>query len=145
MTMRSVLNGELEWVGRLAHTSGYAAIVVNSEELRPRVRGKELGGLPLGSAAEEIGISTVAWQRVIELERLPTQTEINPVNRCPVETIPHDALRDFAARYRSLRNLARDAGTVPQRQQKLLAARGILPVDRFARLGAKLYLQSDLT
>lgn len=143
--MRSILNGELNWVGRLTNVSGYAAIVVNIEELRTRVRGKELSGLPLGSAAEEIGISMVAWQKVIKLERLPTRTEINPVNRCPVETIPHDALRDFGARYRSLRNLARDAGTVPQRQYKLLAARGILPVDRFARLGAKLYLQSELT
>lgn len=143
--MRGILNGELNWVGRLTNASGYAAIVVNIEELRTKVRGKELGGLPLGSAAEEIGISTVAWQRLIKLERLPTRTEINPVNRCPVETIPHDALRDFAARYRSLRNLARDAGTVPQRQHKILAARGILPVDRFARLGAKLYLQSELT
>lgn len=142
--MKMLISGELKFVGSLGKASGYTSLIVDSEEVRSRVRGAELNGLSLGPAADEIGISAEAWRRIIDVEGLPSKTEINPVNRCPVQVVSFDTLENFKAKYRSLRHLAKEAKTVPHRKQRLLAESGVMPIARFSLLGATLYDRSKL-
>jgi hypothetical protein len=135
----------LRWVGRHTEKSGYNSVLVNVDEIREHVQLQPLSGVPVAYGADDLGIKYAAWRKLLEQERFPTVTEINPINRCPTRVLTMEPYIEFKSRYVSLRDLSNAAGAFAKSYRRTLSERGVEPVEKYLEIGAILYDRSHLT
>jgi hypothetical protein len=139
-----LVNDRLTTVGLNPASSGYAAVHVDLEEVRQKVRGPEHGGIKLRDVERRMSWSTSVVKKLIEEGLLPARTAINPKNRCPQTVVDPEDLDTFDAEYVSLQTLAKERGVHFKRMKRELEEAGVLPEPRFRNVPATFYRRVDI-
>ena len=139
-----ILERELSWVGERTDLHGYDAIVVMVDEVKRRLAGKPISGLTCQSFEKKHHVKAGTVGKLIKLGQLMTQTELNPVNRNPVVTIPVDEANRFCETFVSLNTLAADADVSFKTMFNMMEKRGIRPAFEKEQVGSVLYRRADL-
>ncbi|MEJ0052122.1 MAG: TniQ family protein [Methylovirgula sp.] len=139
-----ILGKKLRWLGLDPAQHGFAALLVDVEEIKELVRGEYPGGVPIYVALEKLKTTERVAKLLIAGGHLITVAAISPLNRCPVRLIPNDSLEGFRDRYISLYELTLVTGYHHTKVKRLLDARGLEPALTSDRFGATFYFKSDV-
>ena len=122
-----ILKGKLTRVARRAGVAGYAAALVDVEEVRSHVRGPAADGLTGRQVMVELGTFHAVVRALIDEGHLPTRRAINPLNRTPVKLVDRADLDTFRRTYVPLSELAKKRRVHPRTIRVELEAKGIKP------------------
>jgi hypothetical protein len=122
-----LLKGKLTRVARRAGVAGYAAVIVDVEEVRSHVRGPAADGLTGRQVMVELGTFHAVVRALIDEGHLPTRRAINPLNRTPVKLVDRADLDTFRRTYVPLSELAKKRRVHPRTIRVELEAKGIKP------------------
>ena len=139
-----VLDKKLQWVGRLASAMGYAAVLVNVDEIKEHVRGPALDGLTADAIHIEMHTTVRVVNALIAAGHLPTQRVINPLNRCPVFVTSRADFDAFRRTYATLFDLARELGVHFLALKARLKEQGIKPALDKETIGATFYRRAEI-
>jgi hypothetical protein len=134
-----ILAGKLAWVGRQDGLEGYMSVLVDINEVRPMVRGAELGGLGGQALAERMHVADRVTRNLIAGGHLRTVTVINPVNRCPTVIVPNEEIERFQREFVSLFALAKQQGRHFRKLKLELEGAGMKPAFNPETVGATFY------
>jgi len=142
--LRLILDRKLQWVGRLASTPGYAALLVDADEIKRHVRGPALDGLTAEMMHLEMHTTARVVNALVAAGHLPTKRVINPLNRCPVDITSRADFDAFRQTYATLFDLARELGVHFRVLSARLKEQGIKPALDKETLGATFYKRADI-
>ncbi|CAH0340492.1 TniQ family protein [Rhizobium sp. CECT 9324] len=141
---------ELMREGALARVSvnpdkdAFQAIYLDSEELKARVRGAEVGGIPVYKAYQELKMSHSTITKLSAAGIIPTFRAKHPENRNLQTFITPEAIEEFRRKYVSLFVLAEQRGLNVRKLKYALKAAGIEPALTREQHGASFYLVEDV-
>jgi hypothetical protein len=139
--VRFVVDKKLKWVGRQAGVEGYLSVLVDMEEIRGFVRGKDHGGLTPYQVACQLGVTDRVARALIKHGHLATVATINPINRCPQTVVMPTEVERFQREYVSLFALAKQQGRHFRKLKQEMDEAGIEPVFDVNKIGATFYQQ----
>lgn len=139
-----ILDGMLSRIGRDRSTSGYLSVLVDPDEVKPFVRGTDIGGLTLREVERALASSTAVVKALVELGHLPSCVRMNPVKRCPQRVVSQVDLDAFTSRYTSLHSLARETGIHFRKLSGMLRRAGIHPAFDPHAVKASFYERKEL-
>jgi hypothetical protein len=139
-----MLDGRLEWIGRLAGEHGYLALLVDVGELRAQVTAAPLPGLPPYKVAKQLKTTWHVVKGLIEVGALPVQRAVNPTTRTPVDIVLYEDLRQFGETYASVVELATTGGVHPFNLKHQLTSAGVEPAFDPAVVKATFYLRDTV-
>jgi hypothetical protein len=139
-----ILERKLKFVGRNVSERGFLSVLVDADEIKTRVRGKEVDGLPLYKAVRHLGTSERVAKALIELGVLRTKREINPQNRCPTDFIIRSDLDAFRENYATLFQLSGETGVHHLAIRDAFNERGIRPAFDPTVVHATIYKRGEL-
>ena len=142
--IRLILDKKLQWVGRLVSETGYAAVLVDAEEIKNHVRGSALDGLTANAIHIEMHTTVRVVNALIAAGHLPTERVINPLNRCPVDITSRADFDAFRQTYATLFDLARELGVHFRVLKARLTEQGIKPALDKETFGATFYKRADM-
>ncbi|WP_419951735.1 TniQ family protein [Methylobacterium sp.] len=142
--IRLILDRKLGWVGQDEAVPGYLGILVNADEVKRFVHGKTLDGLTARAIEKRLKTSTKVVTGLIEKGYLPTQTCINPINRCPVQIVENAVVDAFDRKYILLAEMANIFETIPVVMMRRLEDAGIKPAITRIEVGATFYLRERI-
>jgi hypothetical protein len=122
-----LLDGKLEWVGRLGGQRGYLSVIVDVDEVREKLTDPGHGGLNLRQVELDLGLPTAALKALLADGVLPSRTAINPVNRCPQTVVDASDLAQFKQIFVSLSTLSKERRMNPRRLKNELHRIGVKP------------------
>jgi hypothetical protein len=139
-----ILDKKLAWVGRRAGVDGYAAVLVDADEIKRHVRGPALDGLTAEMMHKEMHTTARVVNALIAAGHLPTQRVINPLNRCPVDITSRADFEAFRQTYATLFDLAHELGVHFNVLKARLIGQGVQPALDKATFGATFYRRADI-
>ena len=139
-----VLDRKLARIGRLIEGRGYAAILVDIDEVRRCVRGDRGDDYTIGHVQTQLRTSFGVVDALVKSGILPSHRAISPLNRCPYLAVRKDALDDFRTRYVSLQDMARQREIHFLALKKMLVAAGIEPAFDRSMVPATFYRRADI-
>ena len=139
-----LLDRKLAQVRRLTEERGYAAILVNVDEVRRLIRGDRGDDLTLGIVQAKLRTSFGVVDALVKSGTLPSHRAISPLNRCPYLAVRKEALDYFQACYVSLQEISRERGTHFLALKKRLAVAGIAPAFDRSMVPATFYRRVDI-
>jgi hypothetical protein len=139
-----ILDKKLRWVGRRAGVDGYAAVLIDADEIKRHVRGPALDGLTAEMMHLEMHTATRVVNALIWAGYLPTQRVTNPLNRCPVDITSRADFDVFRQTYVTLFDLARELGVHFNVLKVWLREQGIKPALDKETFGATFYRRADI-
>lgn len=142
--VRLIIEGKLQWKGRLAGERGYMAVLVDVEEVRALVRGPDHGGLTGVQIKDKLSTTAKVAAALIRYGHLKSVTVINPINRCPIVVVPVAEVERFDREFVSLFALARQQGRHHMAVKKELDAAGVKPTLDSERVGATFYRRDQV-
>lgn len=137
-----ILDKKLRWTGRQKGVAGYLSVLVNVSEIKAHVHRPAYEGVTARAAEKILQTSTAVLTGLIREGFLPRRTEINPINRCPVDIIGHADLETFRETYVSLSQLAVEKGEHPHIVKRRLG--NLAPAIRKERVGATFYYREQV-
>lgn len=140
--VRLILDGKLNWVGRLAGKRGYMSILVDSEEIRANTKGPGHGGVTKGQMCKRLHTQAHVVRGLIEIGALRTFVAQNAENRCPLVVIRADDADQFERDFVSLVQLEKERGKSAWRLLKAFNAAGVTPAFDRDVVGARFYRRS---
>ncbi|HVJ33169.1 MAG TPA: hypothetical protein VND94_08635 [Terriglobia bacterium] len=144
-TVRLILDGRLTRKGLLTTGTGYMAILVDPEEIKPMVRRADHGGVSLRQAEKHLGVSTRVLTALIVNDYLPSREAINPGNRCAQRVVDLVDLDAFRSTYISLTELASKLRAYPGDLAPRLAAKGLQLAFPLDVIHASYYHRQDVS
>ncbi|WP_048710268.1 TniQ family protein [Microvirga massiliensis] len=123
---------------------GYLSVLVDPEEVKPFVSGKDHGGLTLREVERRLGSSTAVVKALTELGHLPSHIVVNPVNRCPQRVVHAEDVDRFMRRFVSLHTLSAETGIHFIRLANMLDDAGIEPAFEPGTVRASFYERRDV-
>jgi hypothetical protein len=141
--VRLVIDKKLKWVGRLAGTEGYLAVLIDIEEIREQVRGEDHGGLTPAQVANILKTGGPVVSMLIKQGHIATVRTTNPVNRCPQDVVMPSELERFQKKYVSLYTLAKERGRHFRKLKQEMDEAGIKPTFDVEKVGATFYRRQD--
>lgn len=107
--------------------TGFLSILVDSEEVKSLVRGKDHGGYSLREVEKKLKTSTKVVKALVQRGCLEAETAINPVNRCPQTIVKREILDAFMNKFETASSLSRRLGIHLQTLMKHLRCSGVEP------------------
>jgi hypothetical protein len=138
-----ILHGKLTRVARRAVVAGYAAVLVDVNEVRGHVRGAAAEGMTGRQVMTELGTFHAVVRALIDEDDLPTTRVINPLNRTPVNLVSRADFDEFRRTYVSLSELARTRRVHPRPLRTELTRKGITPALDRENYHTDFYLRAD--
>lgn len=139
-----VLDGKLGRVGRDPAKSGFAAVLVDAQEVRPLVTGPDYEGHSLKEIETLLPAKTSAVKALIENGFLKTETVRNPVTKWMQPIVRHDELARFKSEYVTLFDLSREKGLHFRKVKQSLVEANVVPIADPEQIGLSLYRRSEL-
>jgi TniQ len=125
--VRLILDGKLDWVGRLTGVAGYFSVLVMVAEVKQLVRGARLDGLTTIEIEDAMKTSFAVVKALIANGHFPVRQVINPVTRHAIKLVARADVEAFRAEYVSLAELAVERGLHLRKLFVRLRAQGIHP------------------
>ena len=141
--IRLILDKKL-WVGRLVSETGYAAMLVDADEIKRHVRGPALDGLTAEMMHKEMHTTARVVNALVAAGHLPTKRVINPLNRCPVDIVSRADFDAFRQTYATLFDLAGEHGVHFRVLSARLKQQGIKPALDKETFGATFYRRAEI-
>jgi hypothetical protein len=138
-----ILHGKLTRVARRAVVAGYAAVLVDVDEVRSHVRGPAADGMTARQVMTELGTFHAVVRALIDQDDLPTTRVTNPLNRTPVDLVSRADFDEFRRTYVSLSELARTRRVHPRPLRTELTRKGITPALDRENYHTDFYLRAD--
>ena len=139
-----ILDRKLKTVRLLPEERGYLSLLVNVEEVKPHVRLEGHGGLSLRQVEREMHLSSAVVKGLLVHGHLPSQTAVNPINRCPQTIVKRTDLEQFMGDFSSLHTLSRETGIHHVRLNRLLREYKIRPAFPAQDVPATFFRRKDL-
>lgn len=137
--VRLILDSKLQRKWRLTAERGYMSVLVDIEEVRTLVRGRDPGGLTGLQIKDKLSTTAKVASALIKHGHLKSITAINPINRCPTVVVPIHEVERFEREFVSLFALARQLRRHHLAVKKELEAAGVEPVFDPKKIGASFY------
>jgi hypothetical protein len=126
--VRLILDRKLDWVGRLTGVRGYLSVLVDSDEVRRKVRGPNFDGLSISMVKTELrATSKVVWA-LVSAGLLPTKRVVNPANGRRITVVSRADMDAFRSSYVSLSELATERGIGAEEMAAELESTGAKPM-----------------
>ena len=135
----AILDGRLKWRGIRRGAKGFAAILVNLNEVRTLLADPMPDALPPSHVHKILVTSAPAVADLVREGFFKPIIVKNPHNRCPTRAIPRDQIEKFNEKYVSLYALARAAGRHPRLLKYELRDQGVKPAFDQKRVRAPFY------
>jgi hypothetical protein len=142
--VRMILDKKLAWTGRLTTAEKYMAILVDLAEIKAKTHGEPLTDPTPHHVQKALKTTHAVVKALIEHEKLITEQQIHPINRCPVTVVPAAEFERFKKTYVSLTELAEERGLHPLKVLKSLEKDGVKPALDKTVFHATFYCRSDL-
>ncbi|QFT31910.1 hypothetical protein FIV00_15560 [Labrenzia sp. THAF82] len=107
--------------------TGFLSILVDPEEVKSLVRGKDHAGYSLRQVEKKLKTSTNVVKALVELGYLEAETAINPVKRCRQTIVKREILDAFMNKFETASSLSRRLGIHLQTLMKHLRCSGVEP------------------
>lgn len=104
--------------------TGFLSILVDPEEVKSLVRGKDHAGYSLRQVEKKLKTSTNVVKALVELGYLEAETAINPVKRCRQTIVKREILDAFMNKFETASSLSRRLGIHLQTLMKHLRCSG---------------------
>lgn len=108
--------------------TGFLSILVDPEEVKSLVRGKDHAGYSLRQVEKKLKTSTKVVKALVQRGCLEAETAINPVNRCPQTIVKREILDTFMNKFETASSLSQRLGIHLQTLMKHLRCSGVEPV-----------------
>lgn len=139
----AMLDGRLQWRGRLGSSRSFGSILVHVEEVRRVLSDPPPDGVPVGRLHERLSTTQAAVAFLVSSRRFRAREAMNPVNRCPLAVVAESEIAGFMSAYISVRELARTRGTSVRTLNAQLRAASVTPEIGDRKSGAAFFRRCD--
>jgi hypothetical protein len=142
--IRLILDKKLQWVGKLASAQGYAAVLVNGDEIKELVREPAPDAATVHELVGRFNTSVRVIKALITGGHFTTVTVRNAINRCPMRAIPSADLAAFMQDFVPLFELSEQLHVHPCVLKARLAEQGVQPALDPKKHYATFYRHADI-
>lgn len=142
--IRLILDKKLRWVGKLASAKGYAAVLVNLDEIKELVREPAADAATIHELVGRFNTSVRVIKALIASGHFTTVTVRNPINRCPMRAIPNADVAAFMKEFVPLFELSEQLHVHPRVLKARFAEQGVQPALDPKKHYATFYRRADI-
>jgi len=129
---------------RLVSESGYAALLVNVDEIKELVREPAPDAATVHELVARLETSAAVIKALIASGHFTTVTVRNPINRCPMRAIPNADVAAFMKEFVPLFELSAQCGVHFRALNNLIKKQGVLPALDPKQFHATFYRRADI-